>query len=105
MLSDVEVETKLAQIRRWRKHVWLIWLGYLPIVVSIVMLLKSMGVDDSVAGPWVALPYMMLFAAAGIRVGQARCPRCGNRFHRRALWGNVWTRSCLHCRLPLRPSK
>lgn len=104
-MSDLEIETKLAQIRRWRKQVWLIWFGALPIVVPIVFLLKSMGVDDGVAAPSVALPYMLLFAAAILRSALARCPRCGERFHSRALWGNAWTRSCLHCGLPLRSSK
>ena len=104
MPSDAEIEAKLAEIRRWRVHVWVIWLGYLPVVGSIVMLLKQMGVDDDIAAPWIAIPYMLLFAAAGARVGLARCPRCGERFHSRFLWNNPWTRSCLHCQLPLRSS-
>jgi hypothetical protein len=102
MASDASIEAQLARIRRWRAHVWLILLGYLPTMIAVVFPLKALGVDLDIAAPLIAVPYLLLFAGAGVRVSLARCPRCRKRFHQALFWGNPWARSCLHCGLPIR---
>lgn len=101
MAFDSGIEAALEEIRRRRLLVWLVWVGYLPTVLLIVFGLEALGANPDDSAPFVALPYMALFAAVAIRSGYSRCPRCHEHFHRRSLYGNPWTRKCLHCGLSL----
>lgn len=103
---DAEFEKGLAEIRRRRLTVWIIWAGYLPFGVVVSYAANLLGYPKH-NDPWWILPvmlaYMGVFAWAGMRAFAARCPRCHERFSSRTFWRNSWTQRCLHCQLPLRP--
>ena len=84
----------LTDIRRRRRLLSILFLGYIPAVMALAQLVRSVMT--------VVFGWMALVAVAGLRVEWARCPRCGNHFHSTVFWHNPWTRRCLHCRLHVR---
>lgn len=94
------IEAGLAEIRRRRLFLWVVFLLYLPVVGGFGAI-----VHDPILIFCLAVSWMALFAFAGWRVSQSRCPRCSNPFHRRVLYHNIFTRRCLHCKQPLRPRR
>ena len=109
-MDDVSIEAALAEIRRRRRQIWALWLGYIPAMVLLAIPIRLLVPVHSqeTALMIAALAWMALFAGATVRVGWVRCPRCGERFHERRKWGiglwhNPWSRRCLNCHLPLRP--
>lgn len=89
------VTSGLLEIRRRRRHVWLVFATF-PLVASFATWAAP------AATPYVLGLWMGAFAISATRAGNARCPRCGNRFFRRRGGHNLWTQRCLHCHLPLR---
>ena len=56
-----------------------------------------------------ALTWMVAFLGAGCLASFSRCPRCGKFFDIKHgafgwRWSRPFTRRCLNCGLPLRPS-
>jgi hypothetical protein len=102
---DPVIEKGLAHIRQVRRQTWIVWAGGPPVVASLATGLHALGVETDLPGLFAGYAYLALFAAAAVRADRARCPRCGEPFHRRGFFGNPWTRTCLHCGLPLRNPK
>lgn len=99
--SDEAISRGLTEIRRRRRTALALFLCYLPAVAIFGRLTHST--------LWTAgfgLLWLGLFAVAIIRVGLARCPRCGGLFHRDRwlLASNAFARKCMRCDLPLRRS-
>jgi predicted RNA-binding Zn-ribbon protein involved in translation (DUF1610 family) len=75
-----------------------LFLGYIPGVAAIAIPLQRITGSD-VWVPAVASGWMVAWAVAVVRLNSFRCPRCGNVFHVRGLYGNPFARNCLHCGL------
>jgi len=99
--KDGEIQEALRQIRRRRLVMWAVFLGYLPIAGGLAALLRWITGRDWVVIAVAAL-WMFWYAVRIFMVNESRCPRCGERFHRRGLWFHPLARSCLHCELPIR---
>lgn len=93
--GDTQVTSGLLEIRRTRRHVWLLFATYPPVAGFAMWAAPA-------AAPYVVGLWMIAFAASAIRAGNARCPRCGDRYSQRRGGQNPWTQRCLHCDLPLR---
>ena len=111
MIPKERVEQGLAEIRRRRGWMWVVFFGFFPVVLFAAFVISRFrpGPEGETTTMFVALIWMAVFAVAAIRVGWVRCPRCGKRFHQRRKWGvymwsNPFTRRCLNCQLPLAPS-
>jgi ribosomal protein L37E len=93
--------------RAYRRRWWLLGallLGYLPVVASGFALLKRLTQSET-PGMVLALTWMLVYAASGVRVARFPCPACGEPFHlrnRSFLWGawNPRARRCVHCGFP-----
>lgn len=94
-------DDQLLEIRRRRKVVILVWLGIFPVVGGLTGALELAGVNVNRAFPLIALPCLGLLVIAGLRMQNARCPRCSKRFHLRGLYGHAFNRRCLNCGLQL----
>lgn len=101
---DPVIEIGLARIRRHRRHVWIVFAGYLPVVGSIGFALRALGVSSEWPVMTAAFSYMALGLGIAGRVTFAECPRCGERFHGAFFFSNPWTRACVYCGLPLHNS-
>jgi hypothetical protein len=101
---DPVIEIGLARIRQHRRHVWIVFAGYLPVVGSIGLALRALGVDSKWPGMIAAFAYMALWLGIAGRVTFADCPRCGELFHGTLFFINPWARKCWHCGLSLRHS-
>ncbi len=92
------------QWNEYRKRLlmfWSMWLGGIPLVAGVGILLSQVlpgnlveRIFPAIAGAW-----MLAFAAAGIRLTYWRCPRCRRFFFERGMFVNQLGRRCLHCRL------
>jgi hypothetical protein len=94
-ITDKSIREGLRDIRFRRRWLWLVFLGYLPVMATLSLLGEWMF-------PWAAYVWMGLFMGAVMYVWASRCPRCGERFHFRWAFSNPWARKCLHCGLNLR---
>jgi hypothetical protein len=107
-MSDRDLETGLAAIRRKRAQMWAVLIGYLPMMILVALSTRALGLDDETFVIPAALTWMALLALAIVRAGWARCPRCGKRFSQRMVRGlfvyvsNPFNRRCLNCNLALK---
>lgn len=90
------IASGLEEIRRMRRMAWIVFFLFVP-VIMLADLLPGDIVAPLVMGVWI-----ILFCFSGFRVWLSRCPRCGERFHVKTWWHNIFARNCLHCRLPLK---
>lgn len=95
-------ESALAGIRRRRAVQKAIWIGLLPAVVFLSVVVQLIAPDRlavliNVSGA----VFLLAIAASGATVATARCPRCHRPFFARGLMINAIRRSCAHCGLPL----
>ena len=97
-ITDKSLREGLRDIRFRRRSFWLVFLGYLPVMAALSLL-------GEWVFPWAAYVWMGLFMGAGMYVWISRCPRCGERFHFRRGFSNLWAQKCLHCGLNLRPNR
>lgn len=89
----------LKVIRRRRWFLWLVILGYLPLMGVTLKITGSIGGAVPVFGLWFAA-----LLGCGLYSAYARCPRCGNYFHVHGLT-LIYLRRCLHCQLPISADK
>ncbi|CAN5715463.1 hypothetical protein BH24ACI1_BH24ACI1_17420 [soil metagenome] len=99
---------KYSYQKEWKEHrkrqktFWLVILGYIPIALLSLSLgyfyenNKIIGVASS--SLWVV--FLVIFVICGIRLQFWECPRCEHSFHRTWWWNNIFSRKCLHCKLP-----
>jgi len=106
-MSDQDFRAGLHAIRRKRAQMWVVFVGYLPVVFLAMHAGRALGLDEKIVVVPTALAWMALFAFTIVRAGWARCPRCGRRFSQRIFrglfvsWSNPFNRRCLNCKLPL----
>jgi hypothetical protein len=91
-----ELESGLERLRRTRSQFWLGFLGW--IVVNVVVVRVIARFDES----GLATTVITGLATVGLafllgRAVFARCPRCGETFAVSGMWGNFFTKRCLHC--------
>jgi hypothetical protein len=93
--SEDQIANGLQEIRRRRRHFWIVFATYLP--ATGLALLATEAAVPYIAGLW-----MLGAALTAVRAGWVRCPRCGERFSQRRRATNSFTQECLHCGLRLR---
>lgn len=84
---------QMNRLRRWRRLLWGLLLGYVPIIWLALELSGSDRTTFKVFAGWV-----LLVLVTTLRVALLRCPRCDQTFH---LHGFIplYLRRCLHCGL------
>ena len=91
----------LAEIRHHRRVAFWLSVAFLPggVALGIIanLITRSQLAAVIVAGAW-----MGVMVVSSVRVGNAPCPRCGDRFHVGRWWSNPWATRCLSCGLHLR---
>jgi hypothetical protein len=99
--NDDAIARGLAEIRRRRRSVWALFLGFIPASLAFGLLTGSNQWTIGFALLWMGLTSVAMFRAAF-----ARCPRCKGLFHfdRWFMSNNGFTRKCMKCGLPLRRS-
>lgn len=95
--GDARIEAGLRRIRLLRRVFLVVAGGYLPVVVLLYYLDFPPPV---VVGAAAVL--MTAGVVVEIVIGFARCPSCRAHFHVRGLAGNLLTRRCMNCGIPLR---
>ena len=88
--------------RRFQRGEWILWLlfvGFMPGVFVLVSPLDLLFDSDALFAV-VAIPWMIAFFVAGMRLAGFRCPRCSKPFLRTWWYQNGFTRRCVHCSLP-----
>jgi uncharacterized protein (DUF983 family) len=98
LVTSASLRDGLARIRRRRRIVWLVFWTYIPAMVLMSLL-------GEWVFPWAAFAWMALLGVTSVQVSLSRCPRCGERYHWGSTWYSSWTRKCMHCGLPLRPTE
>src|SRR6266550_8969240 len=84
--------------RRRRRLFLIAWLGYLPGMGAIAILLERIFHNEVIIMA-VALCWMVFFAVSGSRLISFRCPNCRKRFFR-SWYSNAFARKCMHCGWP-----
>lgn len=92
---EASIHRGLKEIRRRRTIMWVVFILYLPVMVA------AMFVFDESVIPYAAWSWMAALAVCATRVSFSKCPRCNKLFHTTMIWGDPWTRRCLHCRQSL----
>lgn len=91
------------EYRRRRRLVGILILAWPPVFYAVSRGLQQVGQREggSALGALFAMFAIWVAAiiVAGMRWQWFRCPRCGRPFHRRGLFGNVFSRRCLNCGL------
>ena len=104
-MSETDYAASWQDLRKRRRLVWLLFLGYIPGVAALCFLVvtaaASMGgsKQSEVACAVIALFWILAFAVAAIRLTFFRCPRCRRLFHSTWWRHNPFARHCLHCGL------
>jgi hypothetical protein len=99
--TDEAIARGLAEIRRRRRTLWVLFLGFIPATLTFFLLTGSNQLAVGFALLWMGLTSVAMF-----RTAFARCPRCKGLFHfdRWFMSNNGFTRKCMRCGLPLRRS-
>jgi hypothetical protein len=86
--------------KRTRNLFWLMFVGYVPVVFAVSLLLFKL-LHNTSPGFAFALAWMAGWMVTGIRLNTWRCPRCGKWFAAK-WWYNkgFFARKCVHCGLP-----
>lgn len=90
--------------RRAFRSAFFLWPLWVIVPGSLIRaLLVRLGMDDGLAFFLVAVPAIIYVLVANYRRMTWPCPRCGRPFHVNwgRLYGNAWSRRCVHCGLPL----
>jgi hypothetical protein len=97
--TDAEIARGLAEIRRRRRTVWALLLGFIPATLVFLLLTGSSHLAVGFALLWMALSSVAMLRAAFVR-----CPQCKGLFHfgRWFMSTNGFTRKCMRCGLPLK---
>ena len=90
------IRAGLADIRRRRRYMWVLLLGFLPFGVLVSLL----PISDSLV-PWLAFGWLGVFAIASIRSNLSKCPRCGRNYHQFMIVFIPWSNKCGSCGLAL----
>lgn len=102
-----QVAQSLARMRRYRRGLWLLALGYVPFAAAVLTLAVRSDPPMTIVVA-IMLAYVAGVYVLGMAVLRMPCPRCREPFHTRKGRGgfqfyNVLTRQCVHCGLALRP--
>jgi hypothetical protein len=104
-MSDADYPAAWRELRRRRRFLWVLFLGYIPGVAALCFLvwlavtMTAGSKQGEVACAIIALLWILAFAAAAIRLTLFRCPRCHRLFHSTWWRHNPFSHNCLHCGL------
>jgi len=100
LITPESLRAGLKEIRRRRRSHWIAFLALLPGVVFLIRFFSESPLS------WLALAWLLAFAATTHYALASRCPRCGQPFGSRPGEGhNPSTQHCLRCGLPLRATE
>ena len=91
--------------RRRRRIFWILFLGFIPgvfILFMVVVVLLSLVSDikPEYFFFWIAGLWMLMLIIAGFQFWWFYCPRCHKKFFATFWYRNPLTKKCLHCGLP-----
>lgn len=88
-----------ADLRKSRRLGWLTFFGFAPAAVVVGGLSTLLFGKEATNAyfPWIGVPFLIATAFAQMNAAYQPCPSCGKTFAVRALYGNPFTSSCLHC--------
>jgi hypothetical protein len=95
-------ESAWKTYRGLRRNLILLWLLYVPSVVMVALFSNSL-FRTTMPAMVLAVLWMVAFLIANMHFEQFLCPRCGNRFDKRAgafaprMW--LFARKCQNCSL------
>src|SRR4051812_36909683 len=96
--TELYVQAALQRIRRLRILLWADLLAFFPLSFISNILHPPGWLFAPVSVAWI-----IFFIIFGIAHGTSRCPVCHHFFNVKVgLYGNPFTRKCLHCGLPLK---
>lgn len=94
------IEDGLRRIRYTRISLGVVVITFVPVVYLLFLLQLPERVIITTGTAWVCLGVILeLF------MGFSRCPACRGFFHVRGMSGNIFTRKCMNCGVPLKPQK
>ena len=92
-----KIEAGLRRIRGLRMTMLVIALAFIPLVLFISRLGLSQPLFMGIGLAWIGLGVII-----EIVIGFSRCPACGKPFHVCGMSGNLLSRQCLNCGIPLK---
>ena len=95
-VEDATMDEGLRHLRRLRRWLLGLFLGFLPALVLAVALQPPSWVLTSVAVLW-----FVAFVVVAMIHAFYRCPRCHRFFHVRGMFGNWFASKCMNCGLEL----
>jgi hypothetical protein len=87
---------KLSIIKKRRKNMWFMFIGYIPFVLIVLLVSRS-----DRAAMYAAFFWMALFVIVGSILGFSRCQKCKKLFFIKLLFANPFSGKCLHCGVDL----
>jgi hypothetical protein len=95
-VGDIEYGEALAVLRRRRFRLLFCLGAWMPAAVLGYAVTQS---DTAIWALGIVLAVLTIYSGAVVML--SRCPRCGRTFHLSVLMSHPWTRTCLHCSLPI----
>ena len=90
------------EYKKRQKTFWLVCLGYIPLVL-VILPLEYISKTDTAIGFVLSLLFvifLLVFAFYSIKLQFWKCPQCEKSFHNTWWRSNIFSRKCLHCKLP-----
>ncbi len=90
------------EYKKRQKTYWLVFLAFLPFTFLIQLIsvnLPEINLPDVNIGFLCFIVFGICWTICGVRLLYWRCPRCGNSFHAKWLFSNIFSGKCLHCKL------
>lgn len=92
MLGSSELLAELARIRRRRRWMFVLILGFLPASLGIAAIAPSPGVGFLFGATWLAITAVVVLWTT-----YSPCPNCSSPFFTGALASHFWAPRCGHC--------
>lgn len=92
VLGSSELLAELTRIRRRRRWMFALILGFLPAMVGVATIAPSRGV-----GFFFGVLWLMATAVVVLWTSYSPCPNCSSPFFTGALASHLWAPRCGHC--------
>lgn len=95
----------LRHVRKMRRAPWLTMLMTVGAFVAAGLVSDYLRLKSDVLVAGVAVVGLAVFFWQTLALVDVPCPRCGNRFFSKGMFGNVWAGHCLHCGVSLQKTR